>query len=192
MTKSHPLPLRTLALAACLALAGPLTVHAADANNNSKLARGDLNFMKKAAASGMMEVELGKLAQAKSANDAVRQFGKRMEEDHSKANEKLKSLAAAKGVELPAEAPKREMASLQKKDGVEFDRAYMKHMVADHKKDVSEFEKIARSGKDGDVKAFAAETLPVLQEHRKLAEETHQQVRTSKEGKSLERTTPKQ
>ena len=186
MHKTHPL--RALSLAACLALAAPLAAHAAD----NKLPRAEAGFIKKAAASGMMEVELGKLAQAKSSNDAVRQFGKRMEDDHSKANEKLKSLAAAKGVELPTDHHKKGMAGLDKKDGVDFDRAYMKHMVGAHKSDVSDFEKIAKSGKDGDVKAFAAETLPTLQEHRKLAEETHQQVKSSREGKSLERTAPKQ
>ncbi len=172
MTK--PNSLHTLSLAACLALAAPLAASAADG-----VARADAAFMKKAAAEGMMEVELGRLAQSKSSNDAVRQFGKRMEEDHSKANDRLKSIATAKGVELPAAPSKKEIGKLQDKSGADFDRDYMKHMVADHKKDISAFEKAARS-KDPEVKGFASETLPTLQEHRKLAEQTYESVKSTK------------
>ena len=62
----------------------------------------------------------------------------------------------------------------------EFDRAYMDHMVKDHKKDVAEFKTQAESGKDPQIKAFAAKTLPTLQEHLKLAEATHAEVRKAK------------
>ena len=176
MFSSHTF--RSVSLAACLALAGPLAVHAADG-----IARADASFIKKAAAGGMAEVELGKLAQQRAGSDAVKQFGARMEKDHSAANEKLKSIAAAKGVELPAPDDKKvhkDMAKLQDKSGADFDKAYMKHMVGDHKKDVSTFEKEAKSGKDADVKAFAAETLPTLKEHRELAEKTYNSVKGSR------------
>jgi putative membrane protein len=65
-----------------------------------------------------------------------------------------------------------EMKRLSKLRGVQFDRAYMEMMVADHEKDVSEFEKQANSGNDRDFKAFAAEVLPTLKLHLELARET--------------------
>jgi len=171
MTPSKTVP--ALSLAACLALAAPFAAHAAD-----KLAHGDASFVKKAGADGMTEVELGKLAQQKASSDAVKQFGKRMEDDHSKANDKLKSLASAKGVELPA-PDKKDVSKLQDKSGADFDRDYMKHMVSDHKKDISAFEKAAKS-KDPEVKAFASETLPTLQEHYKLAQQTYDSVKSGR------------
>jgi putative membrane protein len=104
-------------------------------------------------------------------------------QDHSKANDELKQIAAGKGLQLPS-APDahhhQEMAKLQKLSGAEFDRAYMDHMVKDHKQDVAEFRKQADSGKDPQIKAFAAKTLPTLQEHLKLAEATHAEVRKAK------------
>jgi hypothetical protein len=42
-------------------------------------------------------------------------------------------------------------------------------MLSDHTKDVSEFEKQSTKGTDADLKAFAAKTLPTLQEHLQLA-----------------------
>ena len=52
----------------------------------------------------------------------------------------------------------------------------MKHMVDDHKKDVGEFQKQAKSGRDEQVKSFGTNTLPTLQEHLKLAQTVSDQV----------------
>lgn len=132
----------------------------------------DRNFLMDAAMGGMMEVELGQLAVQKGASDEVKQFGQRMIDDHSKANTELMSLATSKGVTLPAEldAKHREhVTKMSTRTGAEFDREYVKMMVSDHNKDVSEFEKQSTKGADPDLKAFASRTLPTLQEHLKLA-----------------------
>jgi putative membrane protein len=63
-----------------------------------------------------------------------------------------------------------DVQKLQSMKGADFDREYMKHMIADHKKDIAEFQKQAKSGKDADLKDFAARKLPTLQEHLKLAQ----------------------
>src|SRR6478609_6699168 len=60
-------------------------------------------------------------------------------------------------------------ARLEKLSGEAFDRAYMKDMVADHTKDVREFKNEAKNGKDPDVKNFAAQTAPTLEDHLKEA-----------------------
>lgn len=59
---------------------------------------------------------------------------------------------------------------LSKLSGANFDREYMKNMVSDHKKDISDFKSEARKAKDPDVKQFAASTEPTLEEHLKLAQ----------------------
>ena len=133
-------------------------------------------FMTKAAAGGITEVEMGKLAQAKASSEQVKQFGARMEADHGKANAELKSIAASKNVELPQTPPKKEVAMMDKMkamSGAEFDRAYMSHMVTDHKKDIALFEKEANTGKDPQLKAFASKTLPTLREHLQMAQSIH-------------------
>jgi putative membrane protein len=139
------------------------------------LAKSDRDFMTKAAQDNMAEVELGKLAQQKATKPEVKQFGERMVQDHTKANDELRQVASAKGVTLPAGLDKkhqRKMDELQKKSASRFDHEYMEDMVKEHKKDVSEFRKQSKSAKDADVKAFAAKTLPTLEEHLRLAQDT--------------------
>jgi putative membrane protein len=129
--------------------------------------------MKEAAGGGMAEVQLGKLAQEKSSSDQVKQFGQRMVDDHSKANQQLEQMAQQKNVRLPKQPGAREQAEkarLEKLSGDEFDKAYMSHMVADHKKDVAEFQKESSAARDPEIKSFASQTLPTLQEHLKQAQ----------------------
>ena len=128
----------------------------------------DRDFLMDAAMGGLMEVELGRLAAQQGASDAVKQFGQRMVDDHSKANTELMTLATSKGITLPTAIDDKHRAQVTKlsaMSGADFDRAYSKMMLKDHEKDVSEFEKQSTKGTDPDVKAFASKTLPTLQEH---------------------------
>jgi putative membrane protein len=145
------------------------------AMGTTNLSSSDRKFIEKAAVGGMAEVQFGKLATQKAGADQVKQFGQRMVDDHSKADDQLKQVATSKGVTLPTSLDKssqREMDKLSKLSGADFDREYMKTMVSDHKKDVSEFKSEASKAKDPDVKQFAASTLPTLQEHLTLAQST--------------------
>lgn len=132
----------------------------------------DRNFMQDAAMGGLLEVELGHVAAQKGTSDAVKQFGQRMVDDHSKANTDLMTVASSKGITLPTtldEKHQKEVTKLSALSGAEFDRAYSKLMLSDHVKDVGEFEKQSTKATDPDLKAFAAKTLPTLQEHLQLA-----------------------
>jgi putative membrane protein len=142
----------------------------------------DNQWILKVAQGGLAEVELGKLAQERGASAAVKKFGQRMVDDHSKANEELSKLAQTKGVTLPTALDSHHQAlkdHLSKLDGEAFDRAYMSEMVKDHRTDIAEFQKEATSGRDADAKAFAAKTLPTLQEHLRVAEETSTNVKNA-------------
>jgi len=132
----------------------------------------DMKFATKAAQGGMAEVELGKLATQQASSDAVKQFGQRMVDDHSKANDELKQVASSKGIMLPSGLDKKDQTlkdRLSKLHGTAFDSAYMKAMVADHKKDVAEFRKASQNLQDTDLRAFASKTLPTLEDHLKMA-----------------------
>jgi putative membrane protein len=107
-----------------------------------------------------------------------------MVDDHSKAGDELKSLAASKSVTLPMDVGKDNksiMDKLAKLSGADFDREYMKHMVKDHNTDVALFEKEAKSGKDAETKAWAEKTLPTLREHQTMARDISGKVGTMKE-----------
>lgn len=133
----------------------------------------DQKFVRDAAEGGMAEVELGKLAVQKASSQDVKNFGQRMVDDHSKANDQLKQIAENKGITVPAKLDAKDRAlkaRLSKLSGDSFDRAYMENMVKDHKKDVADFQRESESGSDPDVKQFASQTLPTLQQHLQQAE----------------------
>jgi putative membrane protein len=131
-------------------------------------------FVKEAAVGGMTEVDLGKLAKDKGSSDTVKQFGQKMVDDHSRINDDLKTVAKKKNIDLPTALDAKHQAvvdRLSKLSGAEFDRAYSTEMVRDHQEDVKEFQKQANSASDPDVKSFASNNLPTLQEHLKMAKD---------------------
>jgi len=149
-----------------LAIAGTLSVQCAIAQVNT-LATADtatINFVSNATNGGMMEVMAGRLAATKAQSADVKAFGERMVRDHSKANEKLKTIAQAKTIPLPSMPPMTN-DTLNRASSAEFDRQYVQMMVKDHAKNVAMFEKAANSLPDKDVKMFATETLPTLRAH---------------------------
>ncbi|WP_164735199.1 DUF4142 domain-containing protein [Pseudoflavitalea rhizosphaerae] len=135
--------------------------------DNTPLDRNSSVFATEAASGGMMEVTLGQLAQQKASNPRVQAFAAMMVSDHSKVNTELQNIAAAKHFQLPSSLEKhqQQIYEISKKEGKEFDKAYMKMMVNDHGKDVKAFEKAAASSSDSTIKGFASRTLPVLQMH---------------------------
>ena len=156
----------------------PMTTHtdtattaaaAAPAAPSTPVDKKSADFAMEAAQGGMMEVQLGSYAQQNALSERVKAFGAMMVRDHSKANDELKSIATTKSITLPADMSdskeKKEMNELMKKTGKDFDKAYMKMMVEDHKKDVKAFEDASKDVKDTELKNFASSTLPVLKVH---------------------------
>ena len=137
------------------------------------------DFMTKAASGGMMEVQLGELAQQNGMSQEVKDFGKMMVDDHTKANQELKAIAAQKNITLPDSMGQEQMdhvQELQGKTGAEFDQAYMSLMVADHEEDVNLFEEAAQNLEDPETKAFASKTVPILQQHLERAQAVNNSV----------------
>jgi putative membrane protein len=191
-----------MAVAACTALAlaaaeirsGTQNANSGSTQNaNSDMHAGhdmagmskDAKFAMEAAMGGMAEVEMGRLAAQKGASDEVRQFGQKMVDDHSKANEDLMQVASGKGWSLPTALDAKHQAEMQKMSalsGDAFDRAYVKMMVKDHKKDVAEFQKESTRGADAEVKSFATRTLPTLQEHMQMIQRIDDKMKLRKSG----------
>jgi len=188
-----------LATAACIVAAGPAFAQAKpdtpkpprvsqakpDATKKtpaaaaSTVSAADAAFAKQAAMDGMAEVEHGRLASDKASNADVKAFGARMVTDHGKANDELKSWASSNNVTLPADMGaqhKAMQAKLEKMSGDAFDRAYMAHMVAAHAKAVAAFQRASKTAKNADLKTWATNTLPTLQDHHKTARDLNTKV----------------
>jgi len=179
-----PISLRLLAVASLAGLAltmlpiAPTHAQAGSASASAavvKVNRVDADFLKHAAEAGLAEVEAGRLALDKGVNTQVKGFGQQMVDDHTRTHAKLRALSSAKGVRLPIEPSLGQRARiklLSAADGGSFDRKYAQSMaVKAHEEALALFQKAAAGATDADVKAFAAESLPGLQQHLQVARE---------------------
>ncbi|HLO60478.1 MAG TPA: DUF4142 domain-containing protein [Bacteroidales bacterium] len=140
----------------------------------------DLEFLNEAASGGLMEVQLGKLAQQKASSQLVKDFGKMMERDHSDANTKLRAATSKLGVPVSSSIMKEHQDKIEDvsdKTGKDFDKAYIDLMVKDHKDDVDKFEKAADNLEDPTLKQWASSTLPVLKKHLAEAQKIQDQIK---------------
>lgn len=139
----------------------------------TELSSADKEFMNKAAQAGISEIQAAEMALSKTNNEDVRQFAQRMIDDHTKANNELKDIAARKGVTLPTEPneDQKETASdLKEYSGEDFDAEYMDAQIDAHETVIDFFQDEIDDGSDADVVAFAEKTLPTLESHLEMAE----------------------
>jgi len=139
---------------------------------NSAFAASDQSFLKKALEGDNSEVALGAMAEQDGASADTRDFGRMLNADHSAAKIKALPVARAHGLadtdEMSPEA-KIESMKLRRLHGAAFDREFARYMVKDHKKDISDFEKQAKTG-DAATAGLARDTLPDLKKHLQAAE----------------------
>jgi putative membrane protein len=133
----------------------------------------DAYFFKNAGHSGLAEVELSKLAVQRAGSPKVKAFAQKMVEEHTRVNEELEGLKGGdktypRATQLPPEADK-QLDALERMNGTDFDKAYMKIMVADHEEAVAQFSAEIEKGSNEEMKAFARKTLPVLKRHLEMA-----------------------
>ena len=140
---------------------------------NASLDKKDREFLEKAAAGDMLEIQAGKMAESKAQSADVKAFGSMLNTDHSAHSDELKALAQKKGVTLPTSLPKKDQKKLDKMAKAKnFDKTFIHEQgIEDHKHDIKDFEKASKDAKDPDVKAFAEKTLPTLHKHLDRAEE---------------------
>lgn len=149
------------------------------------LSSDDRQFVTEAAHAGAAEVVHSQLADQRASSDDVKQFARRLVEDHTKANQELTKLATDKGAAMPPGGADQSQLhgkhrefneKLSKLSGADFDREFMRHQLKMHQDAVSLFERQANKGKDADLKAFAERMLPTLRDHQQAAKDVASKV----------------
>lgn len=161
-------------------------------NNQDRL------FARLAAAGGLAEVELGKMAGEKAKADAVKEFADMMVRDHTDANTKLKDLADAAKIPLPTELdPDHQLVRdrLNKLTDEAFDAGYIKAQIVDHQKTAQLLAWELSFGEDAEMQRLAAAILPVVLDHLRRAQEinamlTGAAVRIPTEGMAINKSKP--
>lgn len=141
--------------------------------NRATISPLDRQFIIDAAQGGMAEVSLGQMASQRATNNAVKQYGQRMVQEHTRANTELLRLASQKGVTPPRDmGPKYRAAMdrLMQLPRASFDQAYISEAgINGHLESLAVYQRQAQLGQDPDLKAFAAKTLPIVQNHLQVA-----------------------
>jgi putative membrane protein len=135
---------------------------------------GDAHFARAAASGNLAEIQLGKLAVDHASSDVVKAFASRMVVQHTAAADQLKTAAQKDNLALPGNLSSHDQQiydRLIKLHGTAFDREYAQRMVDDHEKDLADFQSEAGSGQSNDMKAFAANSISMMQEHLNQARE---------------------
>ncbi len=132
------------------------------------------DFVTEAANSDMLEIDSSKLA-VDNGNAKIKPFAEKMVSDHTATSSELKDLVGGgkTNVELPTSLDKTHQSKLDKLKGLkgaDFVKQYEDMQVSAHKDAVSLFERYSKGGDNAALKAFAAKTLPHLQEHLTMAQ----------------------
>lgn len=133
----------------------------------------DRAFAAKAAQDNAAQVELGKLAQKRGGTQQIKNFGKRLVNDHYKANYELKAVATKQGMALlmvPSSDQRTMFDRLSKLSGSQFDSEFGKDAVRDHEEYIKLFQQEVAYGENAALKAFASKMIPILQAHLRMAE----------------------
>lgn len=130
-------------------------------------------FLQEAALNDLTEIAMGKLAVEKGADDAIKQYGQKLVDDHTKADADLKQMTGGH-VDIPDALDSKHQGrvdKLAKLSGPQFDKAFLKDQVKFHEQNVRDFQDEATNGSNVQVKNYASKNLPTLQQHLEQAKE---------------------
>jgi putative membrane protein len=155
----------------CLALLGCGTAWAQNATSGKPHA--DEHFAREVSNANNTEIMASQIALQNSQADDVKQFARRMIDDHGMAETQLKSIASSENLQLPTKLPSHtqsELDRLMTEHGAQFDHAFAHMMLMDHRQAVAMFKQSANNQALGQsLRDFATMTLPTLQTHLRLA-----------------------
>jgi putative membrane protein len=156
----EPIPSCVLAIAILIFPAG-MKAHATDLSTET-------TFVPAVATDEMFEIEASKIAVDKAASQKVKHLAVTIMQDTSSSNDALKSIASAKGLDLPKQLSPSYQEMIDKLNalgGMAFDLVYLDDMAKVHNSDHTLFVQEATSGSDSDLKSFASKSDETGKQH---------------------------
>jgi putative membrane protein len=143
----------------------------------TKLADNDLVVLAHVHKVNQMEIDMGRMAQRKGSNAAIKDYGKMLVTDHQKTDKDVTTLANKHGQTIPKDTAVNEMDKNEEKDnmdamnrlqtlkGADFDRELLQIAVQGHEKELARADTAIGQVQDDDVKQLLKDMKPVLQRH---------------------------
>jgi putative membrane protein len=127
-----------------------------------------------------MEIRMGEMAMQKGRSQDVRDFGRRLRNDHQMADRRVTRLAAREGIRLvnPPMTPHERSVHrrLRHARGDRFDREFMNAMASGHTQTIQDLAQARRELRDPQVRRLVGNTLPAMRQHRNMAREIQQNL----------------
>jgi putative membrane protein len=160
------------ALAFGTAVANAQTPDAAAASSASalQLSAVDDNFIAQANIGAPFQIDSGRLAEKKGTTAAIRDYAHLMVVSHIPVVNALNAILQRKNMAVPPNtllhgAYNAMVASLEADRGIGFDRDYVEGQVEYQKGNAALFQYEIQHGADPDLKEFARQTLPKIEDH---------------------------
>ena len=137
----------------------------------------DQKFVECAATMDQFEIQAAKLAERQAQDDQIKQFARQIAQDHQQSSQALQQAAQQAGIQVSQQLKPAQQAmlqDLQQMQGEDFDRAWLYGNVAGHTIAVLKFRDAAKECQNEQLKQFAQQTLPKLQQHLQHAQELAQ------------------
>jgi len=128
-------------------------------------------FLQNALQGANSEIMLGRMAAERARSPAVREFGQTLVSDHQQARQELRDLGRDFGLRpgwQPSDEARDERQKLDGLRGRDFDREFVRFMIDDHRKDISEFRDEANE-QHGRVSDLARNQIPTMRNHLRMA-----------------------
>lgn len=155
----------------------------------SALSPVDYQFVAEANLGAPFQVDSGHLGEKRAEDAAVRDYAHLMVVTHIPVVDALNTILKRKGITPPPDtllhgAYNTMIATLKAEHGVVFDRDYVDGQVEYQKGNTTLFQNEIQNGTDPDLKAFARQTLPKIEDHLQRAlqlAESAKRARTASE-----------
>lgn len=142
----------------------------APANNASSRST---EFLLDALRASLAEARMGKLAAQQSYDQAVREYGMKLESDHTAHAGEIQRLLEPLNVTIPTEPSAEalsQIAALTRLSGEEFDAAFVQMTMWTHTDAIERYGAQTHANPDRSLHDFATRSLPMLREHLAQAE----------------------
>jgi len=156
-----------------LALLATAFLHTAHSQN--MLTKKEEKFIKHVASISLLEIKIGGLAETNALAQQVKTTAKRLVDDYTLTSGDITVLASKKGMTLPTQLTNKEQKFYNyfaKKQGKDFDKAYVKCTAKANKKGICYVKKVHKKTNDSDLKDWSAKMLTTLEAHKALLKET--------------------
>jgi putative membrane protein len=141
------------------------------------------------------EIEAGKLAEKNGQSTEIKNFGKKLVADHTKSQKDVTAAAKKAGISPSDSAlsthdremmkiDKNKMDQLKSMSGTDFDKGFATLMSNDHQHMVSLLKDAKSDLKSEDLKTLVDNTIPVLQQHKDMAEDAASKANRSNQGRA--------